>query len=129
MASRNETVYIAQVGKIMAFEGVSGKLLNETKTEFVSDLAVTLDGKVIKGDLKKNFRVQSYVYPVLLPDGNLLQAVGETIIVSGSYLGVDDGIYIMLPPLPVGSHTLNFRGTFPAPVNFTLDFTYNLTVQ
>jgi len=95
----------------------------------VSDLQVTLDGKVIKGNLKKDFRVQSPVYPVLLPDGNLLQAIGETIIVSGSYLGVDDGIYIMLPPLPAGTHTLNFKGTFLPHFNFTIDFTYNLTVQ
>ena len=50
VASRNGTVYIAQVGKIMAFEGASGKLLNETKTEFVSDLAVAWDGKVIAAD-------------------------------------------------------------------------------
>lgn len=94
----------------------------------VADLQVTLNGKKIKGDLKKDFRVQSVAYPVLLPDGNLLQAIGETIVVAGSYLGVDDGIYIMLPPLPAGTHTLNFKGTFPQ-FNFTLDFTYNLTVQ
>ena len=94
----------------------------------VTDLQVFLNGKRIKGDLKKNFRVQSVVYPVLLPDGNLLQAIGETVIASGSYLGVDDGIYIMLPPLPTGTHILNFKGTFPQ-FNFTLDFTYNLTVQ
>lgn len=94
----------------------------------VIDLQVTLDGKVIKGDLKKNFRVQSSVYPVLLPEGNLLQAIGEVEIVAGTYWGVDDGVYIMLPPLPSGAHTLNFKGTFPQ-YSFTLDFTYNLTVK
>lgn len=92
-----------------------------------TNLQVTVDGKVIKGDLKKDFRVQSPVYTAVLPDGNLLQAIGES-IAAGTYWGVDDGVYIMLQPLPPGTHTLNFHGRFPQ-YNFTLDFTYNLTVQ
>ena len=40
---------------------------------------------------------------------------------------MDDGIYVLLQPLCVGKHTLQFKGTFPE-YGFTLDFTYLLTV-
>lgn len=90
-------------------------------------LQVTLDGLPIKGDLLKDFRVQSPVYAAVLPVGNLLEAIGET-VAAGEYWGVDDGVYVMLQPLPPGDHTLNFKGTFPQ-FNFTIDFTYKLTVK
>jgi hypothetical protein len=99
-----------------------GKGIDQT-----TDLQVTVDGKIIKGDLKKDFRVQSLVYTTILPEGNLLQALGEP-IAAGTYWGVDDGVYIMLQPLSSGTHTLNFHGRFPQ-FDFTLDFTYHLTVQ
>jgi hypothetical protein len=91
-------------------------------------LQVTVDGKPIKGDIKKNFRVQSTVYTSLVPAGSLYPAVGEPNIVEGTYTGVDDGIYVMLKPLKKGSHTLNFKGTLPQ-WDFNLDFTYNIIVQ
>jgi len=40
---------------------------------------------------------------------------------------VADGFYIMLHPLTPGSHSLNFGGSGPG--GFTLDVTYNLTVN
>lgn len=46
-ASRNSKLYVAQSNKIMAFEGVSGKLLNETKVRLASDIAITLTGNII----------------------------------------------------------------------------------
>jgi len=97
-------------------------------------LKVTVDGKQIKGeclkpvDLKKDFRVQSPVYTAVLPADNLLEAIGESQLVAGTYWGVDDGVYIMLMPLPKGHHTLNFKGSFPQ-FDFSLDITYNLTVE
>jgi hypothetical protein len=91
-------------------------------------LTVTVDGKPIKSDLKKDFRVQSTGYQTLLPENNLYEAIGEPVIVAGSYLGVDDGIYVMLDPLKKGQHTLNFKGTFPQ-FNFSLDVTYHLTIE
>jgi len=91
-------------------------------------LQVSVDGKSIKANLKKDFRVQSPVYTSILPEGNLYQAQGEPVIVPGSYLGVDDGVYVMLEPLRKGRHTLNFKGRFPQ-FNFDLDFTYSLIVQ
>jgi hypothetical protein len=98
-----------------------------------TNLKVTVDGIPIKEcgkpvNLKNDFRVQSAVYTAVLPEGNLLQAIGEEAIVAGTYWGVDDGVYIMLMPLPKGHHTLNFKGSFPQ-YNFSLDVTYNLTVK
>jgi len=40
---------------------------------------------------------------------------------------VADGFYIMLPPLTAGSHRINFGGI--GPTGFTLNVTYNLTVN
>ncbi|MBI1761069.1 MAG: hypothetical protein HYR56_06490 [Acidobacteria bacterium] len=41
---------------------------------------------------------------------------------------VADGYWLLLRPLPVGQHTLNFGGTIGPPVNFSLNITYNITV-
>jgi hypothetical protein len=41
---------------------------------------------------------------------------------------VADGFYIMLTPLTAGSHSINFGGSGPGG-GFTLDVTYNLTVN
>jgi hypothetical protein len=93
-----------------------------------TSLEVSVDGKRLKGNLLEDFRVQSTVYTSLLPEGNLYQALGEPVIGLGSYVGVDDGVYVMLKPLSKGNHTLNFKGSFPQ-FDFNLDFTYNLIVQ
>lgn len=114
--------------------GDASPSLTEIRSKLAADLdgttglSVTLDGKPVKGDLKKEFRVQSPAYPTILPDGNLLQALGETEIGAGTYLGVDDGVYLMLQPLRKGEHILNFKGTFPQ-YDFSLDFTYKLIVE
>jgi hypothetical protein len=94
----------------------------------VTGLGVTVDGKPMKGNLKKDFRVQSVVYPTLVTDNSLFVAIGEPAIVAGTYFGVDDGIYVMLEPLEKGKHTLKFKGTFPQ-YDFSLDVTYFLTVE
>jgi len=95
--------------------------------DLVTDLKLVVDGKALKGDLKNQFRVQSPVHTVTVPDSNLLQFYGET-IGAGTYWSVDDGVYIMLEPLAPGDHTINFQGSIPS-FNFNLDITYHLTVQ
>jgi ribosomal protein L7/L12/outer membrane protein assembly factor BamB len=49
-ASRKGTIYISQPGKITAFEGSTGKPLGEVKADFMADLAVTPEGKVVAAD-------------------------------------------------------------------------------
>lgn len=117
-----EMGYCGDKAVITVMRSVIGDTIGQTVA-----LQVTLDGMPVKGELLKDFRVQSPVYTAVLPEGNLLQAIGET-VAAGTYWGVDDGVYIMLPPLPPGDHTLNFKGTFPQ-FNFTVDFTYKLTVE
>jgi len=92
-------------------------------------LQVTIDGVPIAGDIKKDFRVQSTVYTSLVPKNSLYPAIGEPNIKKGSYVGVDDGVYVMLKPLAARAapYVINFKGRFPQ-FDFNLDFTYSLTV-
>ncbi len=92
-----------------------------------ANLSFQVDGVKIP-NLKKDFRVQSTAFVFTLPDDNLFNAVGEGPYTGGSYFpGVDDGVYVMLAPLPVGPHRIHFHGSFPV-WQFTLDITYNLNV-
>jgi hypothetical protein len=94
-----------------------------------ANLAVTLDGHSIKASqLATDFRVQSTVYSTIVPEGSLYQAIGEPVIGPGTYLGIDDGVYVMLKPLKKGPHTLRFQGALPL-FDFALDVTYYLTVE
>jgi len=118
----------------LGFCGSAGPVITEMRAyiadiiDHTAGLEVKVDGKKLKGNLKTDYRVQSTVFDAVLPAGNLLEAIGEPGIGAGTYWGVDDGIYVMLQPLPPGEHTLNFKGSFPA-YNFSLDFTYHLTVH
>lgn len=92
-----------------------------------STTEIDVDGRQIR-NLQPNFRVQSAAFVFTLPDDNLFNAVGEGPYPGGSYFpGVDDGVYVMLAPLPVGPHRIHFHGYMPQ-YNFGLDITYNLTV-
>jgi len=92
-----------------------------------TDVSIEIDGAAVP-HLKDRFRVQSPAFVFTLPDDNLFNAVGEGPFTGGSYFpGVDDGVYVMLSPLPAGSHQVHFHGFFPA-FNFTLDITYQLMV-
>lgn len=93
-------------------------------------VSLELDG-VSLTNLVKDFRVTSPAFGFMIPADNLLNAIyakknlGN--FAAGSYFpAVDDGIYIMLKPLPPGKHTLHFRGTFPQ-FEFTIDITYYIT--
>jgi len=99
-------------------------------------LASVMDGVTVSLDidgvkvphLKDNYRVQSPAFVFTIPEDNFFTAVGEGPFTGGSYYpGVDDGVYVMVPPLRAGSHRIHFHGYMPA-FNFTLDVTYNLTV-
>jgi hypothetical protein len=89
-------------------------------------LSVTVDGVSVP-DLRKKFRVQSEVFDITLPADNLFG------LPAGTYSpAIDDGFYVMLRPLGVGSHTVHFQGASAGcPLiggGFSVDVTYNLTV-
>jgi hypothetical protein len=90
-----------------------------------TNLSVTVDGVAIK-NLR---RVKSEVFEVALPENNVFIAPCFPLPVpAGIYSpAVDDGIYVLLKPLPLGHHTLHFHAENPS-AGFSLDVTYNLTV-
>lgn len=90
-------------------------------------LEADVDGKAIR-NLKTDFRVQSVEFDVTWPEDNVLTAIGEGPFAAGTYSPVvDDGWYVLLPPLSAGSHTLHFQGTSAS--GFTEDITYHLNVS
>jgi len=91
-------------------------------------VSMEVDGVPIRG-LKERFRVQADAFAFTIPTDNQFTAIGEGQFAAGTYFpGVDDGIYVMLYPLPPGKHTVHFHGYFPA-FNFNLDITYHLRVE
>jgi hypothetical protein len=85
----------------------------------VSTLAVELNGVPIPN--LGSYRAHSPTFPVVFPEDNPFGVPG------GLYpIAAADGYWIMLAPLPPGTHTLHFSGELP---NGTLlDVTYTLIV-
>lgn len=94
----------------------------------VTNVAAKLDGRPIQN--LQRFRAASPLFTYgPLPAGNVPDTFPGVDAPEGTTsLSAADGFYLMLAPLPVGHYTLRFSGTFGAPINFTLDITYNLTV-
>lgn len=81
-------------------------------------LSVTLNGRPLRVRPDRT-RTRSIVFEVTFPNGDLG-------VPKGTYSPVvDDGHYVMLKPLPVGTHVLQFRSQSGDMVQ---DVTYNLTV-
>ena len=90
-------------------------------TDAVTDLACEIDGKPVQNI--EQYREVSPVFSVNLPANNIFG------IEAGEYApDVDEGFYLLLPPLKVGEHTIHFHGNSPF-FEFTLDVTYHLTVE
>ena len=93
-------------------------------------MAVDVDGVAIP--ISSSYRVDSQTKPTFcftFPPDDILSFIGEGPFSPGTYCpAVDDGYYVMLAPLPAGPHTIHFHGEIPD-FNFTLDVTYNLTVD
>jgi hypothetical protein len=91
------------------------------------NMSVTLDGKPF-GPLQ---RVQSVVFEISLPDDNIFVGVSPCVapeLTGGVYSpAVDDGFYVRLNPLALGTHTLHIHAE-QAPTGGSLDLTYNLNV-
>jgi hypothetical protein len=89
----------------------------------VTTAEATVDGKPVK-DID---RIQSKVFPVALPEENIIASLGVTCPAGIYSPTVDDGLYVQLVPLKVGEHILHIRAEIPS-ATFSLDVTYNLTV-
>lgn len=64
-ANRKGTVFVTQPsGKIMAFEGASGKLLNEAKLDITSALTMSLDGKIVAANRTDILVIDESLKPV-----------------------------------------------------------------
>jgi hypothetical protein len=93
----------------------------------ISGLACEVDGVPIRN-------IESYRAPSPLffygplPEDNVVQMSFPDAVPGSVSASVADGFYLMLKPLTVGQHTIRFTGTWVA-FNFTLDITYDLTVQ
>jgi hypothetical protein len=65
-----------------------------------------------------------------MPEDNIYDALGASEPAQTVSPSVSDGYWLMLAPLPAGTHDINFGGTTTATTpSFTLDATYHLTVQ
>jgi hypothetical protein len=89
--------------------------------------SVTLTASIDGVPLLKlhDYRVQSPVFSVTLPEENILGVPSDTYAPM-----VSDGFWLMLAPLSAGAHTLHYKGTVTGgPFNgFVIDGTYHLTI-
>ena len=95
--------------------------------EGVTELMVMIDGQPISEQQLRTYRVQSPLFELTLPEGNILS--GQ----QGSTQGVSDGFWVFLPPLAPGAHEIHFRGTIVdfttvSQNNFVTEALYHITV-
>jgi hypothetical protein len=96
-----------------------------------TDLVATVDGEDVLGDISDN-RAASGLFTFTLPKNNADffcpdGTGGFQQCPPGPTEAATDGIWVLLPPLERGTHTIHFGGTFFGTI--TLDITYNLTVK
>jgi hypothetical protein len=91
-----------------------------------SGLFAVIDGVPVQ-DLD-SYRVTSPLFEWgPLPEDNLFAFFGFDAPAGTTSLAVDDGVWLLLPPLSVGTHELHFGGTFDS-LGFGIDTTYRVTV-
>ena len=98
-----------------------------SSNDAVTELMVTIDGQPINEQQLRSYRVQSPLFELNLPEGNLIS--GQ----AGSTQAVSDGFWVFLPPLTSGAHEIHFRGaiidfTTASQNNFVTESLYNITI-
>jgi hypothetical protein len=90
--------------------------------EDANDLFAIIDGVPVS-DIDR-FYTESKVFKAFLPEGSLFSDFG----LDGARLFpcVDAGYYLMVRPLPIGSHTIEFGADFG---DFVVDVTYHITIE
>ncbi|MGF6968721.1 hypothetical protein OKW43_005749 [Paraburkholderia sp. WC7.3g] len=89
-----------------------------------NSLNASIDGAVVNG--LQTFRFQSpSFFPFTLPPNNILKAPG-----GGTGYSISDGYWLMLKPLPPGTHTVQFGGALTSGpfAGFSVNVMYTLTV-
>jgi hypothetical protein len=90
----------------------------------VEDSAVRLNASVDGRSLSPaGFRVQSPAFSLFVPADNLFGGL----LPRQAYMAVADGYYLLIAPLPVGTHTLEFGGATRAN-KFAQKIKYALTI-
>ena len=108
---------------------VGVKALRAAAAPFIdtaTNLSVQVDGNAVKTLV----RVRSQVFAATFPVDNIFNAPcgGPGTVPAGVYSpSVDDGVYALVMPLSVGSHTLHIHAEVPSQ-SFLLDVTYDLTI-
>jgi hypothetical protein len=93
-----------------------------------SGLFAEIDGVPVNNLDDDAYRVESPLFEFgPLPEDNLLEFFGLDDTVGATSPSVDAGVYLLLAPLSVGTHTVRFGGTFDE-FGFSIDTTYNITV-
>jgi hypothetical protein len=94
-------------------------------------MSVTVDGTEVGTEVERDqiVRATSPVFTLTLPEENVFDPlVPPPGVPAGEYEGATaDGLWVTLPPLPPGKHTIHFEMSAPN-VGFSQDNTYNLTV-
>ena len=98
-------------------------LSNRQMNKFLarSTMFVTVDGQPIAISEQEN-RADTELFTVNLPKNNIFGVKPEP------YEAVADGVWVLLPPLSEGTHTIEFGGTFNGGA-FEQNNTYILTVE
>jgi hypothetical protein len=109
----------------------SVKDLRQMSKAFIDAVPLSSVKVQVDGEEAPFRRVQSQVFEIAPPGDNVFDAFcgGPGSVPAGIYSpAVDDGYYVLLPPLKPGSkpHTIHFRAEQPAQP--ATDVTYNLTV-
>jgi len=102
------------------FHGNNEAELRTCATSFqFGNVVAKIDGVDIQN--LDHYLVQSPLFSFTVPEDNVLG------VPAGTGQSVSNGYYLMLAPLSVGIHTIDFGGTF-TDFDFTLGITYHLTV-
>lgn len=93
-----------------------GEYVSKAPVDLATNLHLIIDGAEITNFA--DFRVESHLFEVTLPEGNPFAP-------AGTYKAVEDGYYAMIPHLSKGEHTINFGGEVSG---ISVDATYNVIV-
>jgi len=92
--------------------------------DHTSGLFAEIDGVPVNN--LDDYRVESPLFQYTLPANNLFAYFGLDAPAGTTSPAVDAGVYLLLEPLSVGTHTIHAGGTYQD--GFSIDTTFNITV-